>query len=101
VAVLFPIFLFCIVEDVLSRGITKLVELGRLKLIKGTINLSVPSHTLYADDIMIFCKGKFSNIEALMQLFTQYSQISSQHINVNKSTIFRGSNSQPRMAQMR
>jgi hypothetical protein len=48
--------LFCIVEDVLSRSMSKLVNDGNLDLIKGTRNCLVPSHTFYADDLMIFCK---------------------------------------------
>jgi len=44
--------LFCLVEDVLSRSISKLVEDGKLQKIKGTRNISVPSHSFYADDIL-------------------------------------------------
>jgi ribonuclease HI len=89
--------LFCIAEDVLSRGISKLVESGNLELIKGTRHLNVPSHTLYADDIMIFCKGKLSNIDALMNLFDRYAASSGQNINPAKSTIFAGSINQARL----
>jgi ribonuclease HI len=89
-----------LVIDVLSRGLSKLVEQGKLDLIKGTRNSFVPSHTLYADDIMIFCKGKLSNINALLSLFNQYSSISGQHINASKSTIYAGSISQARLAHL-
>lgn len=57
--------IFCLAEDVLSRGISKLVEDGDLELMTGTRRCQVPSHTLYAYDIMIFCKGKISCINAL------------------------------------
>jgi hypothetical protein len=57
--------LFCIAEDVLSRHITKLVDGGRLLLVKGTRYASVHSHCLYVDDIMIYCNGKQSNLIAL------------------------------------
>jgi hypothetical protein len=89
--------LFCLAEDVLSRGITKLVESGKLELIKGTRHMNLPSHTLYADDIMIFCKGKVSNIDALLELFDRYAACSGQCINPAKSTIFGGSISQTRL----
>jgi hypothetical protein len=46
--------LFCIAEDVLSRSIAKLVQDGKLDLIKGTRHIKVPSHTFYADDLMVF-----------------------------------------------
>lgn len=47
--------LFCSVEDVVSKGIGKLVEQGKIELIEGTRSIHVPSHTLYADEIMVFC----------------------------------------------
>nr|ABN09154.1 RNA-directed DNA polymerase (Reverse transcriptase) [Medicago truncatula] len=53
--------LFCLAEDVLSRSLTKLVEQGKLKQMRGTRNCLVPSHILYADDIMIFCNGGISD----------------------------------------
>jgi len=65
--------LFCIAKDVLSRNITLLVQQGKLELIKGSRTSYVPSHSLYADDIMIFCKGKLTSIQALMHLFTTYA----------------------------
>jgi len=89
--------LFCIAEDVLSRNITLLVQQGKLELIKGSRYSNVPSHSLYADDIMIFCKGKLSSIEALMHLFSSYALASGQIINPAKSTVFFGSISNARI----
>lgn len=89
--------LFCIDEGVLSKGILKLVEQGNLEMIKGTGDLHVPSHTLYPDEIMIFCKGKVSCIQALETLFTRYALLSSQVINSAKSTVYAGSMSNVRL----
>lgn len=89
--------LFCIAEDVLSRSIAKLVQEGKLDLIKGTRHVSVPSHTFYADDLMIFCKGKLSGIKALKALVDSYASQSGQVINTAKSTIFSGSITQGRI----
>jgi len=50
--------LFCIAEEVLSRGISNLVDDGKLDLIKVSRHSYVPSHVLYANDIMVFCKGR-------------------------------------------
>jgi hypothetical protein len=83
--------LFCLAEDVLSRSISKLVSDGKLDLIKGTRNHLVPSHTFYADDLMIFCKGKLSGLNALKSLFDSYAVESGQIINNSKSTIYSGS----------
>lgn len=89
--------LFCMAEDVLSRNITKLVEQGKLDLIRGSRSVNVPSHSLYADDIMIFCKGRVSSIQALMDLFNAYALASGQIINPAKSTVYYGSISTTRI----
>lgn len=52
--------LFCLAEEVLSRSISKLGLYGTLELMSRNREVSVPSHTLYADDFLIFCKGKLS-----------------------------------------
>ncbi|PNX99831.1 ribonuclease H, partial [Trifolium pratense] len=61
--------LFCLAEDVLSRSITKLVSQGNLNLIKGTRNFKIPSHSFYADDLLVFCKGNLSGLKTLKDLF--------------------------------
>jgi hypothetical protein len=86
--------LFCLAEDVLSRSISKLVVDGKLDLIKGARNLLVPSHTFYADDLMIFCKGKLAGLKAL---FESYASESGQRINNSKSFIYYGSITQGRL----
>jgi hypothetical protein len=66
-------FLFCLAEDVLSRQISKLVSEGKINLIKGTRHVHVPSHSFYADDLMIFCKGNINGLRELKNLFTKYA----------------------------
>lgn len=83
--------LFGLAEEVLSRGLTKLVEEGKLKPLKDTRNINIPSHILYADDVMLFCKGSSSNIQVFSTFFAKYAEISGQAINPQKSTIFAGS----------
>jgi hypothetical protein len=70
---------------------------GKLDLIKGSRHSNIPSHCLYADDIMVFCRGKFSGLQALKSLFTNYANCSGQIINASKSTIFAGGVSQSRL----
>ncbi|KAK2424264.1 hypothetical protein QL285_034644 [Trifolium repens] len=89
--------LFCLAEEVLSRSITKLVSQGSLNLIKGTRNVMVPSHSFYADDLMIFCKGNLNGLKALKELFDKYALESGQRISNSKSTIFSGSITQGRL----
>ncbi|MCH95444.1 ribonuclease H protein [Trifolium medium] len=54
--------------------VTSLVleEEGKLKLIKGSRNMDVPSHILYVDDFMLFCKASNSNVQALIHLASGY-----------------------------
>ncbi|CAJ2652147.1 unnamed protein product [Trifolium pratense] len=92
--------LFCLAEEVLSRGISKLVIDGKVDLIKSSRNTYIPSHCLYADDIMVFCRGKLSCIQAFKNLFTEYANCSGQIINVSKSTLYSGGISQVRLAHI-
>jgi hypothetical protein len=92
--------LFCLAEEVLSRGISKLVADGKVDLIKASRNTFVPSHCLYADDIMVFCRGKISCVQALKSLFADYAICSGQVINASKSTLFYGGISQVILANI-
>ncbi|XP_019460143.1 PREDICTED: uncharacterized protein LOC109359903 [Lupinus angustifolius] len=80
--------LFCLAEDVLSRGISKLVLEGQLCPISGPSNLYTPSHVLYDDDILIFYKGIKRNIMALKTLIIDYANASGQHISLSKCRFY-------------
>jgi hypothetical protein len=49
------------------------------------IEAFVPSHVLYADDIIIFCKGTKNNIWCVLSIFNDYGAASGQIINKTKS----------------
>ncbi|XP_045822398.1 uncharacterized protein LOC123915305 [Trifolium pratense] len=70
--------LFCIAEEVLSRSISNALLNGELSLMTHCRNTPIPFHVLYADDIMVFCKGSKKNIRCLMRIFHAYGQISGQ-----------------------
>jgi len=89
--------LFCIAEDFLSRSITSLVEQGKVNLINSSRHYNFPSHVLYADDVMIFCKASIAYVNALKDLFITYANASGQQINPSKSTIYAGSISTGRL----
>jgi len=89
--------LFCIAEEVLSRGISKLVDEGKLELINASRSAKIPSHCFYADDLMVYCKGKIVGLEALKNLFIRYANCSGQIINTSKSSFFAGGISQHRL----
>lgn len=56
----------------------------------GPNRFSIPSHILYADDILVFCKGTKRNLEALMSLFNLYGQASSQLFSLGKCKFYAG-----------
>jgi len=82
--------LFRVAEEVLSRGLDALVFQGRLTQVNASRNLLLPSHCLYADDILVFCKGTIANVRQIMHLFKLYGQYSGQMINASKSKFYTG-----------
>lgn len=84
------LLLFCLAEEVLSKGISKLVNDEKLHLISGSIGVHVPSHVLYADDVIIFCRATQQNLSNLKNLFNRYAEISGQIISSRKSTFYLG-----------
>lgn len=92
--------LFYIAEEILSRGITNLVTSRSVKLIKGTRNFSVPSHTLFAYDIIIFSRGDSKSIKAIKDLLARYVACSGQICNLSKSLIYVGSMNHSRHKRM-
>jgi hypothetical protein len=85
---------------VLSKRVTKLVDEGKDDLIKASRQAQIPSHCFYVDDLMVFCKGNFSSLEALKDLFTRYDRCSGQVMNLNKSYIYVGVVTDDRLYQM-
>lgn len=80
--------LFCIEEDVLSKGISYLVDCGLLTIMFGPRGFRSTSHVLYVDDIMVFCKGTRKSLEALMSLFHSYGQASGQLLGLDKCRFY-------------
>jgi len=60
----------------------------------------IPSHCFYADDLMVFCKGKISCLQDLKELFIRYANCSGQIINLSKSSIRVGGVSNVRLNHM-
>jgi len=48
----------------------------------------MPSHCLYADDILVFCKGTLTSIRNIMDLFEEYGNYSGQFVNASKSKFY-------------
>ncbi|CAL0327859.1 unnamed protein product [Lupinus luteus] len=92
--------LFCLAEDVFSRGLMKLHEQGKIHLISGPRNIATPTHVLYADDILIFCKGVKREIRALNNLISSYGDASGQHINQTKCKFYSTSSNHRKIANL-
>lgn len=80
--------LFCIAEEVLSGGITSLVLDGKLRSMSSPRGYSTPSHILYADDVLVFCKGNKKGLDNLMQLFQLYGESSGQFLSIEKCRFY-------------
>ncbi|KAF1862973.1 hypothetical protein Lal_00018817 [Lupinus albus] len=65
-------------NDVRSNHLIQAVipSLGNLSPIVGPKGVRTPSHVLYDDDILIFCKGIKSNLVALNSLIKDYAEAS-------------------------
>ncbi|XP_058784636.1 uncharacterized protein LOC131659466 [Vicia villosa] len=73
-----PPLIFYLVKDVLSIHLSHLSLSRQLELIKAPNNVNVPSHSLYADGILLFSGGKLFNARNLANAFKEYSLVSGQ-----------------------
>jgi len=62
--------------------------------------VTLPTHILYAHDVLIFCTGLKINIHCLLSIFKQYLEVSGQLINNNKSRFYIGAMMGAREQQM-
>ena len=88
--ILYPLSFFCLAEEVFSRGLVDLVNSGKVKPISSSRRVTAPSHILYADDIMVFCKGDKCSLMNVMHFIEEYGVNSHQCISKGKSRIFIG-----------
>ncbi|KAJ4710362.1 RNA-directed DNA polymerase (Reverse transcriptase) [Melia azedarach] len=72
--------LFCIAEDYLSRGLTKVLETENIKAISKVRGSQPISHVLYADDAFLFCRGDAHSLENLKHFLQHYEFVSGQKI---------------------
>ncbi|XP_042486522.1 uncharacterized protein LOC122066747 [Macadamia integrifolia] len=82
--------LFIIAEEVLSRGLSNLVQSKSLKTISGPRGVTTPGHILFADDIFIFTNTSLRYVNALKSFLMKYQDFSGQCINFEKSKLFLG-----------
>jgi hypothetical protein len=82
--------LFCLVEDFLSRYLTRPVDLGSLIPISFPMGMHVPTHFIYADDVVLFCRAFTQNLHVILDAFELYGPLSGQRVNCEKSSIYFG-----------
>ncbi|XP_026420066.1 uncharacterized protein LOC113316048 [Papaver somniferum] len=87
--------IFVLIEDVLSRNITKLFHDKKMSLMVTRGGVS-PTHLFFADDIMIFCKGNLKSLQNLVDLLGKYQRASGQTVCRQKSKIYYGGGSPSR-----
>lgn len=79
--------LFVLVMESLSRDLTKMGQLPDFRfhpMCKGTrLN-----HLIFADDLMIFCKGHEKSVERITEALDHFSKTSGLIKNIEKSNIF-------------
>ncbi|XP_057790907.1 uncharacterized protein LOC131008020 [Salvia miltiorrhiza] len=80
--------IFGIAEDVLSCMLIKAVEDNCLMPMKMSRASYFPSHLLYADDILLFCKATTKNARMIRNVLQRYGEISGQICSQEKSHIF-------------
>ncbi|KAK9911453.1 hypothetical protein M0R45_035362 [Rubus argutus] len=88
--------LFCLAEEVLSRGLTNLVSQGKLTPMASPRSATPPSHVLFADDVMVFMQGSTRGIKYLMKFLKEYASNSGQVINRVKSSVYLGRHARSR-----
>ena len=80
--------LFCVAEEVLSRMLNGALKEGRLEAFRLGKAVEFPSHLLYADDIIIFCKATVSNATCVLNILHDYASLSGQVFNPAKSRVY-------------
>ncbi|XP_042509284.1 uncharacterized protein LOC122084933 [Macadamia integrifolia] len=82
--------LFIIAEEVLSRGLSSLVQCKELRAIHGPRGTATPGHILFADDIFIFTNTSLRYVRTLKKFLMKYQDFSGQCISLKKSKLFLG-----------
>ena len=85
--------LFCLAEEVLSRGIFKLVNDKKILHMASPQGYVTPFHILYDDDIFVFCRADNKSLKNLSIFLKIYGDFSGQYVNNSRSSFFTMDNS--------
>ena len=81
---------FCLAEIFLSRYLTRPVDSGSLIPISSLVGMHAPTHFLYADDVVLFCRASTQNLRVILNAFELYGPLLGQQVNCEKSSIYFG-----------
>ncbi|XP_026450666.1 uncharacterized protein LOC113350758 [Papaver somniferum] len=79
--------IFVLIEDILSRNLSKLFanrSMHNMVSKKGV----APTHFLFADDILVFCRGNLHSLQNLKTMLSVYEKASGQCVNYAKSKFY-------------
>ncbi|XP_057790938.1 uncharacterized protein LOC131008050 [Salvia miltiorrhiza] len=82
------LILFGIAGDALSKLFHNCVASGHLIPMKMSRSRQFPTHLLYADDILVFCKATAANALTIKKILDYYGDISGQICSMEKSHVF-------------
>ncbi|XP_057785445.1 uncharacterized protein LOC131002988 [Salvia miltiorrhiza] len=80
--------IFGIAEDVLSHLIINCVTSRHLIPMSFSRSMNFPTHLLYADDVLLFCKASRRNAKKIKHILEYYASISGQVCSLEKSRIY-------------
>ncbi|XP_026435983.1 uncharacterized protein LOC113333792 [Papaver somniferum] len=81
--------IFVLIEDILSRNLSKLFanrSMHNMVSKKGV----APTHLLFADHILVFCRGNLHSLQNLKTMLSVYEKDSGQCVNYAKSKFYYG-----------
>ncbi|XP_026435814.1 uncharacterized protein LOC113333603 [Papaver somniferum] len=81
--------IFVLIEDVLSRNLSKLFANHSMNVMVNKKGVA-PTHLLFADDILIFCRGNLHSLQNFKNMLVLYERASGQCVNYAKSKFYFG-----------
>ncbi|XP_057779862.1 uncharacterized protein LOC130998460 [Salvia miltiorrhiza] len=82
--------LFGLAEEVLSHLLLDVTDRGFIAQMRMSRPLLFPSHFLYVDDVLLFCKADHRSCKMIDSILHIYASVSGQFCNKAKSTVFFG-----------
>ncbi|XP_057779860.1 uncharacterized protein LOC130998459 [Salvia miltiorrhiza] len=82
--------LFGLAEEVLSRLLSDAADRGFIARMRMSRSLLFPSHLLYADDVLLFCKATWRSCRMIESILQIYASVSGQFCNKAKSKVYFG-----------